>query len=492
MVDDEEISDEERELEEESLEVTDKMGRVVELPIPYDVSGTVYIVHMGSRQRILHSGRKNLKLSDGDKIITENGFFWSLGDAINRSGSGGDLTRFIMFPNSELELSAEVFEKENEKVTGHSITGIKFVKGLFWFRVNVTGDLSRKVMFASGYPEIEFKPSYGEFTKRKEVAAMMELSNGTITIFGMSGRVIHKKLGVDARTGWSGTTHGKITITNNAMYLTNLAENPDKRVSLIAKTINFMLTSGAIGSDKPAEPMDLPPYSPVLEEDRVVKKAVSRSIKGEEETVDEYWTNERKREEALKDRIKTFEKEYKEKMGYDYAPQSLKNQVDQDILKKLDEFRIESAREWKRSGEEFKVKQRNLIEAGKKGITATTKTVNIDQKFVYRNVSFDFTKAERGIEMGMRKAKSGKEFLMVRFNVSNTSGKQLFFSPDEEFRAIADGQIIPLENYKLETNMDAGYSNEGHLLFIIPETAHSFIVEFGTKTKEKTSINVSI
>jgi len=484
-------SEEEKELEEEIFDVVDASGRVVELPIPYIVSGTVWVVRGGRRMPLLHSKRKSFNLQSGDRLITGNGFIMSMGDSTTKDGKTSERTRFIMFPDSELVLSAETFEKENEKVTAHAITRMELAKGLFWVSVSTVGDMKERIAFPSDCPQLEFKAQHGEWGRRKEMSAAIEVSNGTVTIFRMNDRVVHKGLGLEARIGTPAIANGKITATRSALYATNLGEYPDERVKLVCRTIDMLSNSSIKGSDEESERIMLPSYTPVAETDRIVERKASRSMKNLDQQTDEFWTQARKMEDDVRVKIAKFAKDLKEKEGYDYAPQATKDRIDEEIKQKGYEIYDEYSHAEKRLREGSLNKELDLIAAGKKGLTATTATAPIGKTFVCGDMSFDLTTAEKGIEIGMRKAKPGKAFLLIRFRAVNNATKPIFLSPDEEFRLFAGSEAIPLDNYFLETNPDPGKTYEGRFQFIVPETVRSFILEFGKKKDKKVQINIS-
>ncbi|MDD5499713.1 MAG: hypothetical protein PHT91_02455, partial [Candidatus Nanoarchaeia archaeon] len=67
------------------------------------------------------------------------------------------------------------------------------------------------------------------------------------------------------------------------------------------------------------------------------------------------------------------------------------------------------------------------------------------------------------------------------------------FTPDAEFRLICNNELIPLRNYRMETNKDPGrqYSNE-QLFFVVPEDAKEFVLEIGKKALGVQKIKLKI
>ena len=128
-----------------------------------------------------------------------------------------------------------------------------------------------------------------------------------------------------------------------------------------------------------------------------------------------------------------------------------------------------------------------------KGVTAQTASANIKESLVYNKIEFHFTKVEKGTELNMSAAPHGKEYLMIYFDAVNKSSSQAFIYPDEEVRLIVSGEVIPLRNYRMETNKDPNkkYSDE-QLFFVVPEDAKAFTLEFGKKTLPKQSVKIKI
>ncbi len=63
----------------------------------------------------------------------------------------------------------------------------------------------------------------------------------------------------------------------------------------------------------------------------------------------------------------------------------------------------------------------------------------------------------------------------------------------EEVRLINESsEIIPLENYKLETSFDVGTESNGNFLFIIPKENAKFKNQFGKKSLPKVELEFDL
>ncbi|MDD5053898.1 MAG: hypothetical protein PHG04_00780, partial [Candidatus Nanoarchaeia archaeon] len=128
-----------------------------------------------------------------------------------------------------------------------------------------------------------------------------------------------------------------------------------------------------------------------------------------------------------------------------------------------------------------------------KGITAQTVSLKVNAKATLNNALLKFTKIEKGPEINTAIAPKGKEFLFIYFDAINNSKIQQFFTPDAEFRLVCNNELIPLRNYRMETNKDPGrqYSNE-QLFFVVPEDAKEFVLEVGKKALGVQKIKLKI
>ena len=451
-----------------------KAKRQTDFPLTWKVYGRAYVLRGGSRIELKKG--KDVVLKDGDRLVTEDGYIYDIQDGATSYEQPAEKTWMILYPRGEAVISVHIFENDEDggKITGHLITRIELVKGLFWVRASTNREVGEKLVLSPNFPQLEFKPESGEFGKRKEAEAIIELSNDSVTVFRMAGRVVHRSLGLEAGGGGN-----KIVATRNGLYATKLAEYPDKRVKFVNELFRIIMNeSRLLKGDGEGGDFSMPDYSPVREEDHVVKREATRTVSGMKEIEEKYWNRMRKIEDEGKERVKQYRETYWN------APEELKKAVQEDGLRR--------SREEKELHEEFNRKENELIEAGKKGLTAITKTGAINQTMQYREVGFNFSKAERGIEMGMRKSPNGKEFLLVWFSASNTSKNTVFFDPNAEFNLLADGESIQLDNYKLETALDPGKSSDGYLQFIILEKAKNFVVVIGKKIAPKMELKFSV
>ena len=493
-----------------------KKGGPTEVFIGYGFSGEAWVVRAGGKIPLTTTNEGKIKFQDGDLLVTGNGFIWDVEGDCRPEGKGMESAWLELFPQSEARLSILDFEKKEGggKVLGQLITRIELVRGLFWLQMASAGPVEKKLLL-SNCPPVEFKPDHGDFGRVKEVEAFIGIENGALIVFGTHCRLVHKGLGIEARPDSVG--NGKITATAGALYLTNLVEDKDMRASL-AYRLHKYLVSGSLKSGKGdadgSEIYSLPPFTVPGEGDRVVERQATHSAPDMDALLDNHRNKLRTAEDGLVERRLAREKAFREE--YDDAPDYLKQKAHREIkegqgpeevcrglaglekricedyvgmvMQNRAEY-LEFSRLEKQLGEKLLADENALIEAGRKGITATTKKTSISGKLTYHEVEFEFSAAERGIGMGMNKSKMGKEYLMLKLRYANKSKKQTFLCPDEEFCLVRNGERIPLNNYKLETNMDPGYSGEGHLLFVVPENAGGFTLQVGKKLEGKQSFD---
>lgn len=457
-----------------------------EVPVDYGFSGEAWVVRGGSRIPLKTSKEGKIKFQDNDHLVTGNGFIWGVKDECRPEGKERESAWLELFPNSEAKLSILDFEKKEEggRVLGQLITGIELVRGLFWLKIESAEAIEKKLRLPSGCPQVEFKPDAGEFGRVKELTAFLGIDGNAITIFSTHGRILHKGLGIEVRPDRVGDA--KITITQGAVYLANLVETTDMRITLARKMHKYLvagsLKSGPASIDDSAL-YSLPPFSAPSEADRVIKREATRSSPNMDMLLDDYKTKLRAAESEMIEKRLAREKAFNEE--YEGAPESIKAKAHRAIEKENSEDYKKYSQLEKQMGERLLENEKAFIESGKKGITATTKKASVNGKITFHEVVFEFSGVDRGIEMGFSKSKIGQEYLMLKFKVKNSSKKQVFLSPDEEFHLLCGTEQIPLKNYKLETNMGPGYSGEGHFLFVVSETASSFKLQAGKKLENK-------
>ncbi|MFA6328521.1 MAG: hypothetical protein WCY41_03675 [Candidatus Micrarchaeia archaeon] len=480
-----------------------------EVPINYGFSGEAWLVRRGSRMQLKTGGKEKIKLQDGDRLATGNGYIWDSDTEATPYDKGRESSMFAIFPQSELEISILDFERKESggKTLGQLVTCLSLVRGLFWVKITSADAIGRKLRLPSSVPQVEFKPGHGEYGRVKELTAAIGIDGGTLTIFNTHERVIHKGLGVEVRPDSVGD--GKITATQSAIYLTNMVERKDMRALLARKVLKYLI-AGAIrqsagdgnrashdgaplqagnAGDGDAALYSLPQFTAPSEDEKVVKRQAGRESPGMDGLLDEHKTRLRAAEDGMVEKRLAREKAFNEE--YEGAPEKVKAKAHKAIERQnSDDYKAYSLLE-RQLREKHLEDEKKLIESGRHGMTASTKKAGISGSVEYHEVLFEFSSAERGIEMGAVKAKPGTEYLMLRFRVKNNSKKTAYMSPDEEFALVCGGNAIPLKNYKFETAMDAGYSGEGHLLFVVPENEGSFTLRVGKKLENKKEIGFS-
>ena len=130
---------------------------------------------------------------------------------------------------------------------------------------------------------------------------------------------------------------------------------------------------------------------------------------------------------------------------------------------------------------EFKpLKVEKTISKSKSVTTDINKTVN------YQGIHFKIVSAEKGMEFKGRNAPPDKDFLVLNIGAKNNSNGQVILFYDEEVRLIStSGEIVPLENYKLENNFGPQSETAGFLLFLVPKEDSRFKLQFGKKSQPK-------
>jgi len=95
---------------------------------------------------------------------------------------------------------------------------------------------------------------------------------------------------------------------------------------------------------------------------------------------------------------------------------------------------------------------------------------------------------EKQAPLALNPVPEGKTYLVLELTMKNTSKSQFIIFLQEEIRLRIGKEIIPLENYKIENNLDGGQESAGLLLFAIPEGAKSAKILFG-KSDNKVGVS---
>lgn len=185
--------------------------------------------------------------------------------------------------------------------------------------------------------------------------------------------------------------------------------------------------------------------------------------------------------------LEKFTKVIEEKTGRkeDYDPAKYQKWLKEQ--KEFGEWKFDEATESKLP--EFKsIKAEEKITlAVKSQITDINKTIN------YQGINFKIISAEKTSEFKARNSPEGKNFLILHVEAKNNSAKQVFVFYDEEVRLINEpGEIIPLENYKLETSFDPNAESKGFLLFLVDKESNKFKLQFGKKSLPKVELDFEL
>lgn len=192
---------------------------------------------------------------------------------------------------------------------------------------------------------------------------------------------------------------------------------------------------------------------------------------------------ERKVPQELEKFVKVIEEKTGKKEDYDFAKY-------QKWLKEQKEFG-----EWKYDEVvESKLPEFKPVKAEEKKIlVANPQIININKSVNYRGISFKALSAGKKVEFKGQNAPEGKEFFVLNIEAKNNSTKQVIIFYEEEVRLVNEsGEIIPLENYKLENNFDPQFETEGLLSFLVPKEGNKFKLQFGKKSLPKVEIEFEV
>jgi hypothetical protein len=82
--------------------------------------------------------------------------------------------------------------------------------------------------------------------------------------------------------------------------------------------------------------------------------------------------------------------------------------------------------------------------------------------------------------------------LSINIKLKNKSTVQNIIFPEEEIRLIADGEIIQIDNYKFENNLDPNQETSGQLFFNISSKPKKAILQFGKSSLPKTILEIKL
>ncbi|MGQ9847999.1 MAG: hypothetical protein ACUVQP_10955 [Bacteroidales bacterium] len=119
------------------------------------------------------------------------------------------------------------------------------------------------------------------------------------------------------------------------------------------------------------------------------------------------------------------------------------------------------------------------------------KIIFLNKSVNYQGIDFKIVSIEKGSKGWI--TPEGKEFLVLNVEAKNNSAKQIIIFYDDEIRLINEsGEIIPLENYKLENNFDPQTEAKGFLSFLVAKDGNTFKLQFGKKSMPKTELDLNL
>ena len=510
--------------------------------ITCSVFGDVKAIRGGRTVR-LEAPKENSEpiiLEDGDRIITSSGSYaWGIsGPGMVGVDEGANLA---LFPNSEAVIHSNA---------AHRITSLDLLKGLFSVSVTTNGKIENALRLPSGYPLAEFKPIYGEFKKTKSIAGFIELgSDGSVTYFNFVNRILYNGIEPEDRISYF---NGKFVIKGNALYAMNLNKDPDPRCAA-AKDILMTLAAQPLSADPFKKALEWlennPPGASGTENISAWVKVHRDGVKKAEETGDpslialakrqleaaekasgglakdqarelaeEEATYEKRKEATRKMIAKVPETLAKLKVPFpQYLPvRDGDRVVKKDVVRKAknyDQIIDEQQNVGEQLAEKYKInaratpgdimvyvsgktksqddmKKKVMELVNQKGLTAMTKSADMNASFSYQKADYTVFRVEKGTELKFARAPSGMEFLIVFIRISNNTKSEIFISPDQSFSLLADGQQIPLGNYTFTTNIDPGKTTDGYAFFKVPENAKKFVFMAGNKSEKKQNVDL--
>lgn len=478
-------------------------------------------------------------LEDGDKLVTEKGFVFGI---YGNGSTDKEAVSLTIFPNSEAVLSIKSSKPQ-------SISKVELIQGLFMVSIITQGKIEDKLVISSKYPEFEFKPLFGEYSKSKQIGAAIELNrDGSIVIFNTINRIMNKNTKLIAG-GMYAPGNSKITLKSNSIYCSDNIKSPDERINEIRNKLTMLSQYASYFAGKKALiEMQKSKDKKRTDTKKEMLFGLEEQLKNAQKFGDESLISmakeqiestkaffektpidEEDEEEVFKKRKKMLEQMVKQGEDSVYklflsmpsysAPReedkvSQKTIIDRkgknyesilgDFLNKEDELEEKYSIKGKptlsaaiafetqkmSARENFLNQLKNT--AAQKGITAQTGSAKISEKCTYQKIDFEITIAEKGTELGLRMAPNGKEFVTVSLKATNKSPYDAFLSPDESFKIIADGsELVPI-NYTIPTSIDPGKIVEGYILFLVSQDAKDFTFQIGKKLEEKIKFKFKI
>lgn len=80
--------------------------------------------------------------------------------------------------------------------------------------------------------------------------------------------------------------------------------------------------------------------------------------------------------------------------------------------------------------------------------------------------------------------------LIINIKMKNNASVQTIIFPNEEIRLLADNEVVQLDNYKFENNLDPGQESSGQLFFKISSKPKKMMLQFGKSVLPKTNIEL--
>lgn len=284
----------------------------------------------------------NFLIKDGDILGTErNSYIYEIKDA--KEDSENVSNDIMIFPESELRITIRTETEHPEPeymVPGEMplaiksassntdntdiIEKIELVKGLFQVRLLRKGkDINKVISISSNYPQVEFGPAsamaakyFNEMSKKAEktspkianlialvssrateatrmrsgekcdeMAAFIELVDGSVVLFGTPNNIIHRGIGKETQKM---DPRKKITLTASALYETDCSKGQDPRVEAIMKAPMAIITYNSLLLTKKIDENEIIPSNEKLaENDKKMREENEKMLKNAEDLGDD-------------------------------------------------------------------------------------------------------------------------------------------------------------------------------------------------------------
>ncbi len=415
--------------------------------------GDVFLVRGSKKKKIERSflDEDTITLRDGDKIITcEKSFAVDIQEEIVKSSQMG--SNLLIFPNSEVVLKIKDLIKSVEVIRGlilidtdkpvktKTVAGVKYPlsRGKVWVDVSDDGTTVVASEMMPALVKHAFSNEEVQIKDREQVALTKD------QIIGPRERCERFKV---------------------ANKVTNAVFN-SKMIPVYKQQIQLPLGMEQLGPEvlKAAEQMSKMAFFTEEERQQLLKAG---------------------KEMAAYDSSKDVANITKEM-------ERIQKDLESALEVELPKVEIDMPSGSKsRSKTKSKKKQKITITSKTKASTEIEKTYEINKSIKYKNFQINLISASIKNKHKGRNAPKGKVFLFINAEIKNPTGRSEFIFYDEEIRLISGSNEISLDNYSLETNIEANSETKGFFKFLVPIETKEAILQIGKKHAVKEEINLN-